>query len=135
AGHRCAGPQASDDGHVVTRPIRGRVARIEPEREPDLGAHGRELERWRHHRDDLAPLAVDLNRSADDRLVLMEAVHPERVAEHHEAVAGCDVLAAPQPATEGRPDAEDREELRGDAGAGETHRLAAARPGEPKGPP
>ena len=79
--------QPAEDLHfkaVVPRNA-GRILLV---RDPELG-RGREGEVLRHHADDLGGLAVHPHRAADDTRVGVEALGPQRVAQHHDR---CSIL-------------------------------------------
>ena len=89
--------------------------RLEHERHPHVG--GGELESGRDDADDRVGLAVETQGGADGAAVGAEAPPPEFLADHHAVVVPGAVLIRQERTALKRVDAEERKQVRGDAGA------------------
>lgn len=90
----------------------GDVVLAECERHEDFGVRGRKEERGRHDADDAIGLAAQAQVAADDVRIGVEAVAPERVAQHRDAVVADGSFVVAERAAERGADAERGEQRR-----------------------
>ena len=99
------------------------VARIGPQRRPELGVHVRRLEVRAHHAEDDMRCAVDRHRASDGRRVAAEEPLPRSVAQDDKSVA-VHILVRCEHAAQFRTAAKDGEEAGRDAPGLDDDRLA-----------
>ena len=110
---RRARTQAADHRHEIAGPIGVRVARIDVERNPDVGLRRREAEVARHHADDLALHAFELDRVTDDVGIGGESPLPQRLAQDDETVLTGEIVAGVKGSSDRCVRAEDRKQFGG----------------------
>src|SRR5208282_1980701 len=84
--------QLADDGHEVVGPIVDLVARVDVEGNPNVRLWRREAEISRHHADDFALHALEVDPVTHNAWVAAELFLPQRVAQDNEAILAGEIF-------------------------------------------